>query len=285
MGFRSIVDVTNAIENGQAWTSNYYKSGGPFLGVGRWNDLSVGAGSPTYQPYAAEPLVFTPQTGGTNKFIYTGPNIAATAQKYLFSWQFYTAAAITLSGILIDSLGFYCAIDAETTDEQTFDNTLPLPRHATGEGVQMYLLQTAPGTANGLATINYTNSDGVAKSISVFLFGQGTIGSSNLTSFTNASSNAYSAFSPLTSGDKGVRSVQSIQLSSALGGLLCLVLMKPLCQMQTGASAIPTEKTLINQFGGRMPEILPGAALSIISTGNVGGTIGPIFGQFNFVWG
>lgn len=285
MGFRSIAEVTNAIDNGQIWTTHWYKSSTPFLSANRWVDLSVGPGSPTYQPYAAEPLVFIPQTGGTNKYIYTGPTLPATQQKYLFSWQFYSTAAIVLSALLVDSLGFYAAIDAETTDEQTFDNTATLPRYTTGEGVQMYLVTSAPGTSNALATINYTNSDGVAKSISVALLGQPTIGAGVTTSSSVIGNGAYSPFTPLSSGDKGVRSVQSIQFSASVGGLVTLVLMKPMCQMQTGASAIPTEKTLINQFGGRMPEIMPGAAMTMVSTSNVSLQSGPNFGQFNFVWG
>lgn len=284
MGFRSIVDVTNAIDNGQIYTSHYYKSGVPFYSTLRWNDFSIGPGTPVYQPYAAEPLVFIPQSGGTNKYIYTGQSIPTSQQKYLFSWQFYSQAAVLLSLILVDSLGFYTAIDGDSTDIQTFDNTNTLPRYSSGEGVQMVLIHTAPGSGSGVVTINYTNSDGIAKSVSAWVVGQGTVGASCLTSGPTTSS-AYAPFSPLTSGDKGVRSVQSIQLSSGIGGLLTLILVKSLCHLQTGASAIPTEKTLINQSGGSMPEILPGAALNLIGAGNTSIQPGPIFGQFNFIWG
>jgi hypothetical protein len=285
MGFRSIAEVTNAIDNGQIWTQQWFKSGSSFINVLRWNDFSISAGTPTYQPYAAEPLVFTPQTGGTNKFIYTGPTLPATQQKYLFSWQFYSTGASIVSMVLVDVLGFYAAIDAETTDVQTFTNTATLPRYTSGEGVKMLLVQTAPGTSNATATVNYTNNDGVAKSMQMGVQGAATIGQMVLNSYFPPNTNSLSPFGPLNSGDKGIRSVESIQLNAPVGGLLTLVLVKPILNMQTGASAIPTEKTLINQFGGNMPEILPGAALTMIGTSNVSNSPERNLGQFNFVWG
>jgi hypothetical protein len=286
MGFRSIAEVTNAIDNGQIWTQHWYKAGAPFANIARWEDFSVGAGTPTYQPYAAEPLVFSPQTNTANKYIYTGPTIPSTQQKYLFSWQFYSTATTILSMILLDVMGFYGAIDGDSTDVQTFDNTLTLPRYTSGEGVQMLLISQAPSTANAVATVNYTNNNNTSQSIQVGLLTQGvTIGVNTVSSSNVSNTNSLSPFTALNNGEKGIRSVQSIQLSSPMGGLLTLVLAKPILNMQTGASSVPTEKTLINQGGGRMPEILPGAALTMIGTVSAAITPTPSFGQFNFVWG
>lgn len=285
MGFNSIVDTVNAMEVGQTWTSYWYKSSGPTIAVPRWVDCSVGSGVPTYQAYSATPLAFTAQNGGTNKFIYTGPSISNNQQKYLFSWQFYTSTANILSALLVDVLGFYAAIDGDVTDLQTFDNTTTLPRYTSGDGVQMFMIQAAPGVSNGTATINYTNSDDVAKSITVGIMSSTTLGSSVLTSGSTISNNSISPFGPLSSGDRGVKSVDSIQFNTGIGGVYTLILVKPICTMQTGASSIPTEKVLINQSAASMPEIKPTSALTIISTGTASAGCAPSFGQFNFVWG
>lgn len=285
MSFNSIASAINAMENGYSWRQHYYKTTPPAVQGGRWIDCSVSSGTPSYNTYLSDALTFTPAVGTNNRYIYTGPTPTAGQQKYLASWQMIHAAANPVSYMLVDLLGFYSSIDGDSTDLQTFDNTATLPRYTTGDGVQIWGIATAPMSASARMTVNYVNSAGQSKSINTRLINSSAIGTGILTSGSALSSNATSPFTQLSSGDTGVRYIESIQLDASAGGLFALMLVKPLAWLQCNGSRVATEKVFITQQGCVLPEVVQGAALTVFGLPANTSTLTNVIGEFNFIWG
>jgi len=285
MGFSSIADITTALDNGQFWSQHYYKAGvvGQTLGV--TSDLSGNSGIPVLNPYAATPLAFTPQSHDRNKFVFTGPTPPAGQSKYIMTWEMrHNSTTARATFTLCDLLGFYAAIDSDSIDLQTMDNTLTLPRYTSGEGVQIVIQNSVATSGSNIATIEYVNHLGQTK----------TITSTNLqrtaTQVASCASNAFSAnatslFLSLDAGDLGVRQINSIQFDTAVGGLMNILLVKPFARTVTSENNIVTEKNFITQQGITMPKLEDGAALMIYAHSALASTIAPIHGYFNFVWG
>jgi hypothetical protein len=98
--------------------------------------------------------------------------------------------------------------------------------------------------------------------------------------------NNYGPFLPLASGDSGIRSVQTVQLSASSGsGTAALVLCRPLAQITISVSGLMTEKDLLNQIPS-LPRIPDGACLTwILGAGaNVAASTTFNFGT-EFIWG
>jgi hypothetical protein len=285
MSFSNIASAVNAMETGYTWRQHYFKTAPPAVQAGRWIDCSVSAGTPSYNTYLGDPLTFVPATGTNNKYIYTGPTPQAGQQKFLASWQMVHAAANPVSYMLVDLLGYYSSIDGDSTDPQIFDNTASLPRYTSGEGVQIWGIGTAPMSASALMTVNYTNDAGQAKSINTRITNTNAIGTGILTSGSALSANAASPFTQLSSGDKGVRYIESIQLDAAAGGLFALMLVKPLAWLQCNGSGVATEKVFITQQGCLLPEVVQGAALTVFGLPTNTTVLANVVGEFNFIWG
>jgi hypothetical protein len=140
-------------------------------------------------------------------------------------------------------LAYYRGFDANVNTLQSALGTPStgdeiLTRYTSGEGVQMFVdVQTAFGATPSTMTVNYTDQDdaaGVSQTFTVLASAaQGKLGY------------AYSSnglWVPLAAGDRGVRSVQSCQLSAATGsGTFAICLCKPLCTIpvvQNGATTM-----------------------------------------------
>lgn len=286
MSFSNVADVTTAVDNGQTWSQFFYKATA-LTASNRYADLSWGSGTPTYNSYAASPLAFTPNINTNNRFIYTGPTPPDGQQKYLQSWQMRMAKTNTAHSstyFLMDVLGFYAAIDCDSTDLQEMDNTQVISRYTSGEGVHICAVTTLSTSGATNATIEYTNSANEIKSVTTSLI-PSTTGSVPICASSDITIDGGQALLvSLAAGDKGVKNIRSIQLTTTIGGLIALLLVRPMASL-VAVSFAPTEKDFILQQGVAMPEVLPGAALTIFSHefGSASGV--PITGQLNFVWG
>lgn len=289
MSFRRVVDFARAAsDDGQNWTSWMHKTTSPVLGsAANWADLSVGAGIPRYNAYVGVQGEFTPLQGAGNFGLYAGPTPAAGLDKVIVdaSVSSVTANVAPATFILCDYLGHYALIDMDSTDQQDLDNTASLTRYETGEGVQCMVTCTVPQTATAQVTVSYTNSDGVAGRLSTFWIAAANIGTINVAAGSAAGASQRTPFIPLASGDKGIRSIQSVTCNASAGGFVSFVLVKPLLQLSLRETSTVVEKTPFVHDGGRAPKVLPGACLNHIFTSGASTGSSVVRGHVQFAWG
>jgi hypothetical protein len=227
MGFRGVKPLADALTDGWNYDSFFTKTSSPIpLLSDHWADWSMGAGVPKYNAYVGVQYESTQLFGAGNFGLYSGGNIAPKA-KHISSISFGTQFGINHGYFeLCDYLLFYPLIDCDSTDVQEFDNIATLPRYTSGEGVKLMIVCTTPQTTGGVVmTINYTNSNGVAKTTTRFLDAVNV----GCIQGKGAASGAHcSPFVHLAAGDIGIRSVESVQLNTGAGGFVALVLVRPL---------------------------------------------------------
>lgn len=172
--------------------------------------------------------------------------------------------------LLLDLLVAAANISANSTSAQTV-NTNALTRYTDGNGVMMILVvTTALGATASNVTITYTNQDGTTGRSTGAIAMTASAAANRLQPISGV---AY--FIPLQAGDTGVRSVQTIQFSAAMGaGVLDLYLFKPLMLIPTIAANTFVERDSSVQIDG-LTELVYGSDNQVGCLGNfvlAGGT-------------
>jgi len=284
-GFRSVKKYAQAWEDGRVFTShfrkNYTASAQTFL----WLDNSMTGGGPPANYYAATPLTATTLDGSAG--IYHGDN-KSPAAKFLTHWSMVGNSTNNQAQcILLDYLLFYPFIDMDDLATQEMINSTTLPRYTDGEGLKVMPVCVSPSVGGGLFTFEYVNQDGVTKTSPA----QGCATSQpalvgNLVCSSRAtfmSGDAVGPFCPLAAGDSGVQRINSVTFSVANGGLMALVLVKPLAGMAIREGSVESEMEFLT--GGVPPvRIYDGAYLNFISRPDVGLGSTAITGKLNFIW-
>ena len=286
---RSVTDIAAAVEEGRYHAQQVYKPAFTSAGAGRWYDRSIGAGTPNYNAYIGSVLEFTPLTGQRNLSIYAGPTPGAGMAKHVLSASMRVGATnqAPLTCLFADYLGLYPLIDGDSVDPQDTTNPASLTRYATGEGVQAFVVVQVPGTlaATATCTVSYTNHEGTSGRTSTFsLYGSGVIGTCVSVTNTSASINGLSPFIPLASGDRGIRSIESVTLSAAIGGFVNIVLCKPLFTLPIWEGLTVAERN----FGREtlpLPKIEDGAFLQWLTLAGTANAESVVHGQLEFIWG
>ena len=185
-----------------------------------------------------------------------------------------------------DLLGYYPLIDGDSTDEQAMDNSSTLPRYTNGDGVQKVVVNhIAPAIQDGITVVNYTDHAGVSRTVTNRTMNQG----QNLVCSgvgVGVTSVPGAVGVPLANGSRGVRRINSVQHTTAPGGLHCIYLIKPLFNAALGDNNVAVEKEFVTKNGFNCPKILDGAWISWFD--RVGGaSVRNVswFGNFTFVWG
>lgn len=290
MPFRGVGEIGVALDEGGAvWDSWIHKSSAPTPGAaGQWGDLSMGAGIPKYNAYVGSQYEATALTNNNNSAIYCGATPTSGSVKHLIHIGLQTTAAsqaAPLSWLLCDYLMFYPLIDGDSGDVQEFTQTNSLPRYITGEGVQAFLVTTSPMNTNGAAVITYTNSDGTpGRTTTIGMAASSSPGALAHRVSTTVQASTCSPFIPLANGDRGIRSIENIQLTVTTGGFLSLVLCKPLSSILLREAQTWTEKCTLQNQGGQAPKIEDGAFLNFLFSS--GGTRSPalVRGCLTFAW-
>lgn len=202
----------------------------------------------------------TPGTVHTNDSasLFTLPD-TGTTEKYLTEWMVMTAANTNEGAYsLCDRL--VSVSQAITTTGVKTINSSALPRYTTGDGVMVWA-EVSTVTATNVVVMNlnsYTNQSGAT----------GHSGAS--VSFPTNATNVGSWIQlPLQAGDWGVRSVESINVTTASGGAgaINVVLVKPL-DFSGVAVGSAIEATLKDNL---VPiRIYDGACLTILTLGYAG---------------
>lgn len=282
-GFQSIDAYADAQLGGAFTIASYRKSPTQASTAGNWMDMSMAAGSPVPNYYAATPLVaarLEPQNG-----IYHGPPVSP-AKKFIHSVSAVSNSvnAAPSTWYLCDYVLFYPFIDMDAVgEEQIMDNTVALDRYTDGAGLRMMMVNVAPTLGGGQFTVSYVNQDGVTKTTPNHFCSAAT----NIATIT-ATTDAPGGFAPflnLAVGDTGVRSVNSVTFTVANGGLSALVLIKPLRTVRIREANAATE---VRSIVGApdVPQILDGAYLNWIGHTPTGSLATTIFaGLLETTWG
>lgn len=275
MALSGFFNLGKSIETDGKYHYQYiYKPTVPAHGTaGYFIDLNQSSGTPKYNPFAGSELTATPLFGDGNAGIYPG-NFVSGSTKHLLRWQMLQIAATAVPDMvyLNDYLMFYPLIDCDNVDQQDMINSSSLPRYESGEGVRIVLVVTAPMALTAAVTINYTNSDGVSgRTATANVIPGLAIGvCATAGGGTAGSASQASPYWPLDSGDKGVRSIESITFAAGAGGFMCAALVKPLAQTAILEQNVPTEK-MYGFETQNLPEIKNGAYLNLlIQRGNTG---------------
>jgi hypothetical protein len=176
-----------------------------------------------------------------------------------------SAAATSVPGILylVDLVGYYPGIALNTAVSQNMVQTNPITRSTDGKGLRAFLVTT---TASGIGAttlqMSYTNQAGTAGKIlpsTVSLTASSIVG--HIT-HSGVAANQHGPFLPLASGDSGIRSVESVTLTTpSASGAAALCLCKVIANIPIVAASVQSERDLINQFPS-LPQIDDGACLT-----------------------
>lgn len=280
-GFKSFADLAKAQDEGRVYSGHFSKTAGASASnVWQWIDLSMGTGNPMAQYYAASPLEAAALVG--RRGIYHGDD--KTPYKKFLTGISLTATSANMIGkyLLADYLLFYPFIDGTSLDEQQMVNDVTLPRYAS-EGGKVIAVATAALTANAYFDMRYINQDGVERSTGYVnrLAGPSAIG--NVANASAALADGSFPYLRLYGGDTGVRSISSITLQSAPGGLIAFAIIKPLQMAQFLDANNTTEKQF--PFGmPATPEILDGAYLNFLASTAAAASALSVTGRLDFAW-
>lgn len=269
MAFNSVKQIADAVAStGDYQYAYYYKPATPSPGAtGRWTDTSSSTGRPKYNAYVGAQLDATPMIGAANFGIYVGP-VPSGKQRHLLNLGMRNSQnSVPGYGMLCDYLMFYPLIDLDDTDLQEFTNVSTLPRYTDGNGVRIMFVNAVQSTSQGIATVVYINQSGVQKTVTAS-FVPANSGVLNTCGDTSMSTAATTPFFPLASGDTGVRSLVSIQLTTPPGGFCHAVLIKPLATIIIHEQNTHTEVNLLCDKL-TLPEVKDGAYLNFLYLSNV----------------
>lgn len=282
-GFNSVAQFAAADELGQTWITGFRKTvASAATTTGAWIDYSYFAGSPPANFYASAPSIAAVVESDKG---FKVPAVAPMTQhlQRLTVMTANTATAVNSRQrlILCDYLLYYPFIDTDAIGEtQLMTNTADdplvpsLPRYTAGRVIAV--AQSAASTT-GTFTFTYTNQAGVSGRVSQVHKTFAVAGGGQVVS-ANGAGASYNPFLLLDSGDTGVRSIESVTFTGAGGGLMALVIVKPLfngyvtqeCRTTTGVAYGAADEFLSLIHSAGAPEIKDGAVLNFFAEGTQG---------------
>jgi len=283
MGFKNVAEWANAHERGQRHITTFRKSvASAATSANDFIDYTYYAGNPVANFYASSPLESAYVEA--NRGIHL-PNIGKS--QFIKDVCTMTAASSATGTsnqnqrlLLADYLMYYPFIDTDAVGEQQdMVQTNPLPSRYPQGGKIMCVAQSASST-NGTFTVSYTNQDGVAGRTTQATNTKIVAGGGILLNSINNASTGSLPFLDLQGGDSGVRSIESVTFTAAGGGLMALVIVKPILGTLATQECRRTTATVFDSYGAathvealiHMPifEVKSGAVLGFISLGNAG---------------
>lgn len=250
-GFKNIREWVDADASGQTWTTGFRKAASSVATTtAAWTDYSYYAGSPPANFYASTPLEAA--TVEASRGIYV-PSVAP-AKQFVRNLKLMSAASGATSTtnsrqgmILADLLLYYPFIDTDAVGEtQDTINGITLPRYPAG---QVVVVSQSAASAVGQFTFSYTNQDGVAGRTSQNHFTFAVGGGGQVVASSVGSSASYHPFCHLQAGDRGVRSIESVTFTAAGGGLMALVIVKPLMRAYVTQESRRTTSGNLESYG------------------------------------
>ena len=277
-GFRTVAQWADAHDAGRSHTTAFRKQvASAVTSANQYIDYTYFSGNPVANFYASSPLEVA--------LIETDRGIALRnigKSQWLKDFCVMSAAANTTATTsqnqlvtLADYLLYYPFVDTDAVGEvQAMVQSVAVPRYAQGGNV-IAVSQSASSTV-GTFTMTYTNQDGVSGRVSPpnstqIVTGGGIL----LTSATGVAADAL-RFVKLQAGDTWVRSIEEVAFTAGGGGLMALVIVRPLlntviteeCRRSFESHGAATHiEALIHTPPA---EIKQGAVLGVIGLGNAG---------------
>lgn len=293
MGFTSVDDMISEITSGKHYRADWNKiTGAAAYTAGRWYDMSALGGTPIANAWAGTALTWTTCTesagNGTQIFGLRHGGDVSTDTKHLLNAAAITAVATGVPSqlMLVDMQGYYPGINMNVATSQTLLGT-PTLRYTNGVGIRagLVVVTTTGATAHNLS-MTYTNSSSVgSRTLPVTVACTASAITPHITHSGTAANN-YGPFLPMASGDVGIQSVQSVQLSAASGaGTAALVLYKPLMTIPLTTATVASERDFVNQIPS-LPQIKDGACLTwLLFTGAAVAASTNFYGSLEMGWG
>lgn len=279
-GFANIREFVESDDAGRTWITQFRKAVTSTATItSSYIDYTYFAGSPLANFYASTPLeaAYVDDTRG-----FRIPSVSP-ANQYLKNITVMAAAASSTSTTadrqelsLCDYLLYYPFIDTDSTDQQDMIQTVTMSRYE--GGYVMAIAQSASSTI-GQFTYTYTNQDGVSGRVSPNIFTQIVAGGGQ-SLLANISGGGFNPYLPMQAGDSGVKSIESVTFTAVGGGLMALVIVKPLRTFMLGGASRKTTTGNLESYGTavsidslvheRLVEIKDGAILGLICKGHAG---------------
>jgi len=299
-GFVGVRDWVDAPDLGRSHITTFRKQVASAATLANdWVDYTYFSGNPPANFYASAPLessvvesirgILLPNVSPMKQFLHRLTVMSSAASATGTTNQRQTL-------ILADYLLYYPFIDTDALgEEQTTTAVAAIPRYTSGDGVMMMAVAQSAASTIGTFTVTYTNSDGVSGRVSQGTFTKVVAGGGTLVTSTTNNIAGSQPFIQLMAGDKGVRSVESVTFSAAGGGLMAIVLVKPLQHFYSTQECRRTTTGNLESYGAasqfeslihKTPtEIQPNAVLGIIGLGNAGSLASSVLvGTLETIW-
>lgn len=239
------------------------------------------------QTVTAQTITGTAYSNG----LYTGGSVSPLVKNVL-NVSAFTASITAAPGVLmlVDAVAMFTVSSVTTTGAQAFTGTQTLPRYATGAGLQAFIVPSVVmGAGSPTIRLDYTNAAGTASRLtpaSPVLPTAGTTSPVGQIVYSGTGAGKYGPFMPLQSGDTGIRSIQTINLSATMtSGSLVVVLAKPILTLPLTAVGVASERDLVNQLPS-MPQIFDGANLQwLYYAGSAIFINSSYYGNLDVAWG
>lgn len=294
-GFAGIRDWAAAVDAGKTHITTFRKTVASAATVANdFVDYTYFAGNPPANFYASSPLeaAYVESIRGINV-----PTMTGTDKQFLKSVMAMSAASSGTNTtnqnqrhMLCDYLVYYPFVDTDAVGElQETVPTVAIPRYTAG---QVICVAQSASSAVGTFTMTYTNQDGVAGRTSRPTFTKVVAGGGTLVSSTNATGAGSQPFVELQAGDSAVQSIEAVTFTVAGGGLMALVIVRPLLHFTTTQECRRSTTdslgaaTYVETVLMRQPvEIKNGAVLGIVGLGNAGSLASSILmGTIQTIW-
>jgi hypothetical protein len=262
-------------------------------GVFSVSNISVvewGSASGTITP------MFQPAVQTNSPSLFHGGAVTPDTKHLLSGGAMTTAATGIGQFYLVDLLGSYPYIDANSLAAQTCSNTNVLPRYADGAGVRAFLVSGGTGYVAAATTVGavahnvamtYTNQAGVGSRQMPFVVSCTASAPMGQISHSGIAANNYHPL-PLANQDNGVRSIQAVQLSAAsgtAGTYYHMVLYKELAMIPVPAANVYYERDFVNMLPS-LERVQDGAVLGLIYVAAGATAASTTFlGHIEFAWG
>jgi hypothetical protein len=261
-GFRNLKAIIDADVAGDETMFSFRKTPAVVTTAGTWFDMSMSPGNPIPNYYANTPLKAAVLTGSEG--IFHGGSVSP-ATKHIRDIMVLSnsGTGLPLRFVLMDYLLYYPFVDQGRTDEQAMDNTVTLPRYATGDGVQIMAVLVGAQTGGQQFTVKYTNQAGVTGRVTPAVTCNTATFNGAIATTATATNGCAGPFIPLQAGDTGVRAIESVTMLGADVGLMTFVLVKTIQCFQLRGVDAPVEVSFVMDRPG-MARIIDGAYLNLL---------------------
>lgn len=239
--------------------------------------------------------MFNPATTATTNALYHGGDVS-TDTKHLLNIGMMTTAATGVGTFrVIDILGSYPYINANTNSTQTCYNTNTLPRYTDGAGVKAFVVSGGTGYVANATTVGasahtfsmvYTNSAGTgSRQMPFAVNGTASAIMGHISHSGVAAGNTFPL--PLAHGDNGVRSIQNVVFtaSGTANTYYHVVLYRELARLPVPVVNVYYEREFLNQIPS-LKRVYDGACIGLLYTAG-GNTVASTtwLGHIDVGWG